>query len=64
MVSTKKENIWGKAKYFKQTLPNQNTSHNGNDDQNREIKNTRIDHTRHGKHDIDIICEPNQKIFG
>ena len=62
MVSTEKENIWGKAKYFKQILPNGNTNHNGNDDQNREIKNTRIDHTKHGKYDIDIIRQPNQKI--
>ena len=37
-----------KAKYVKQILPNKNTSHGGNDDQNWEIRNTSIDHTKHG----------------
>ena len=64
MASKKEKNIWEKAKYIKQILPNKNTSHGGNDDQNLKIRNTTIDHTKHGKHDIDIICKPNQKIPG
>ena len=59
-----KKNIWEKAKYIKQILPDKNTSHGGNDDQNWEIRNTSIDHTKHGKHNVDIIRKPNQKIFG
>ena len=27
------------------------------------IKRKKTDHTRHGKHDVDIIRKPNQKIF-
>ena len=54
---------WKKTKYFKQILPNGNTGHSGNDNQNWEIKNPSIDHTKHGKYDIDIIRKPNQKIF-
>ena len=34
------------------------------DDQNWEIRNISIDHTKHGKYNIDIIRKPNQKIFG
>ena len=64
MVSKKEKDIAKKAKYIKQILPDKNTSHNGNNDQNREIKNTSIDHTKHGKYNIDIIRKPNQKIFG
>ena len=50
MVSKKKkkEKNWEDAKYFKQILFNKNTNHSGNDDQNWEIGNTRIDHTKHG----------------
>ena len=62
MVSIKK--IREKAKYFKQTLPNGNTGHGGNDNQYWENKNPNINHTKHGKHDVDIIRKPNQKIFG
>ena len=55
MVSKKKKKkTWGKTKYFKQILSNKDTNHNGNDDQNREIRNTRIDHTKHGKLDVDV----------
>ena len=60
----KKKDIWEKAKHLKQTLFNGNTSHGGNDDQNWEIRNPNIDHTKHEKYDIDIIRKPNQKIFG
>ena len=63
MVS-KKKGTWEETKYIKQTLPNENTSHGGNDDQNWEIRNISIDHIKHGKHNIDIIRKPNQKIFG
>ena len=59
MVSKKEKNIGKKTKYFRQTLPNGNTGHGGNDDQNWEIRNPSIDHTGHGKHDIDIIRKPN-----
>ena len=59
-----KKDIGEKAKYVKQILPDKNTSHNGHDDQNWEIRNTSIDHTKHGKYDVDIIRKPNQKIFG
>ena len=52
------------AKYFKQTLPNGNTGHGGNDDQYWENKNPNINHTRHEQYDVDIICKPNQKIPG
>ena len=52
MVSKKIKN-WEKAKHIKKILLNKNTNHGGNDD-----------HTGYGKHDIDIICKPNQKIFG
>ena len=55
--------IGKEAKHFKQTLPNGNTGHGNNNDQNWENKNPSIDHTKHGKHDIDIIRKPNQKIF-
>ena len=54
----------GETKYVKQILPNKNTSHGGNDDQYWEVKSPSINHTGHGKYDIDIIREPNQKIFG
>ena len=63
MVS-KKDFFLEKAKYIKQILPNKNTSHGGNDNQNWEIGNISIDRTKYGKHDIDIIRKPNQKIFG
>ena len=52
-----------KAKYIMQILFTENTSHNGNGNQNRQVKNTRIDYTKYGKHNVDIIREPNQKIF-
>ena len=64
MASKKEEFFWEKAKYIKQILPNKNTSHGGNDDQNWEIRNTNIDHIKHGKYNIDIIRKPYQKIFG
>ena len=64
MISKEKEYIWEKAKYIKQILPNKNTSHGGNNDQYWEIRNPNINHTGHGKYDVDIIREPNQKVFG
>ena len=63
MVPKKKDN-WEEAKYVKQILPDTDTGHGGNDDQNWEVRNPGIDHTGHGKHDVDIIRKPNQKIFG
>ena len=62
MVSIKRN--WEKAKYIKQILPNKNINHNGNDNQNWEIRNTNINYTKHGKYNVDIICKPNPKIFG
>ena len=59
----KKIKNWGETKYVKQILPNKNTNHGGNDDQNWEIRNTSVDHTKHGKYNIDNIRKPNQKIF-
>ena len=53
--------FWEKAKYIKSILPNENTNHGGNDDQNWEIRTTGINHTKHGKYNIDIIRKPNQK---
>ena len=50
---------WEEAKYIKQILLNGNTSHSDNDDQNWEIGNTSIDHTKHGKYHVDIIRKPN-----
>ena len=64
MVSKEEKDIGEKTMYFKQILPNGNTSHGGNDDQYWEIINPNINHTRHGKYDVDIIRKPNQKIFG
>ena len=61
----KKRKILGKKPNISNKFyPTKTTSHSCNDDQNREIKNTSIDHTRYGKHDVDIIRKPNQKIFG
>ena len=64
MVSKEKNNNNKKARHVKQILPNKNTNHGDNDDQYREIKNPSINHTKHGKYDIDIIRDLNQKIFG
>ena len=61
MVSKKN---WEETKYVKQILTNGNISHGGNNDQYWEIRNSSINHTGHGKYDVDIIREPNQKIFG
>ena len=52
-----------KTKHVKQTLSDKNTSHGGNDDQYKKIRSPSINHTGHGKYDIDIIRDPNQKIF-
>ena len=64
MVSKKKKKKLGGNQICQQILPNKNTNHGGNDDQNWEIRNLSIDHTGHGKYDIDIISKPNQKIIG
>ena len=40
-----------------------NTSHGGNDNQGREIKNIWIDYTKHGKYNMNIIRGPIQKIY-
>ena len=57
----KGKDIWEKAKYIKQILSNKNTGYGVNDNQDWEIRNTSVDYTKHGKHDIDIIRKPNQK---
>ena len=62
MVS--KKNVWEKTKYIMQILPDENTGHGGNGNQNWEFKILWIDYTKHGKHNVDIIREPYQKIFG
>ena len=59
-----KKRFWEEAKYIMQTLLNENTSHNGNDIQNREIGNTRDDYKGYGKYNIDIIRRMHQKLFG
>ena len=65
MVSKKKLKLklknWEKPKYIKQILPNGNTSHGGDDDQNLEIGNTSVDHTKLGKYNIDIIASRIKK---
>ena len=55
---------WGKNQIYQINFINKNTNHGGNNNQNREIRNTSFDYTKHGKYYIDIIPKPNQKIFG
>ena len=60
----RRRKYWGKkTMYFKQTLSNGNTGHGGNNNQNWEIRNPSIDHTKYRKYDVNIIRKPNQFFF-
>ena len=63
MVPNQKKKIGNKTNNIIQILPNKNTGHGGNDNQNRENKNTRIDCTKHGQYNIDNFYTSNQKIY-
>ena len=63
MVSKKKRYL-GRSQICQKTLPDKNINHGGNDDQYWENRNPNINHINHGEHDVDIIHELNEKIFG
>ena len=54
----------GKTKIYQTDFIQRKTGIYGNDNQDWEIKNTRIDYKKHDKYNIDIIRKPNEKIFG
>ena len=53
-----------KSQIYQTIKSNGNINHDGNNDQNWEIRNTSVDHTKHGKYNINIIRKPHQKIYG